>query len=503
MEQGPRQYSPDGQWWWDGSRWVSVSTGKPYSSSPTEPRPSKGWASEIPGLRYVPGFRTSTWWRALAFGLFYCIFGLFALISAIGHGWGAALFFGCCIIFAVAVSYAWTLRHRVTTFAAAVAVALLSTGGCLTGLVMSPTPAAQTNGHSSTTPPGVATVTSPVIPPSTSTPTPSASATSVANPNPVALPTFTLATPASQSPGPLSAPTPSLSISPTPRQLGPPVGSVDVYLSQTGPWIAKLNHVDDSEIESVIYWIRDAKQHWRSTQVVRNSPFETPINWWEGNNSGYEVITAHVTLRSGKTLKDPGGWHWVDGRHANPEGNTRVLLNSDDTAGATYAPALHGSVIKQVDFWLRNADDHWTNAGTATVPQSGIYSVPRLKGTDSYGWNGPDAAVSVHVVWPNGSLFVDPSPWAWSSDFVRAPAAPALQLPPTPPPTPVSPPLIQSPTPLPPTSAPAGCYPLTNSGNCYEPGEYCRNSDHGMIGRAGNGETIICRYNNGWRWEPA
>lgn len=56
-----------------------------------------------------------------------------------------------------------------------------------------------------------------------------------------------------------------------------------------------------------------------------------------------------------------------------------------------------------------------------------------------------------------------------------------------------------------PVSTPAStvCYPLTNGGNCYEPGEYCRNSDHGSSGVAGDGEAIICTYNNGWRWEPA
>jgi hypothetical protein len=42
-----------------------------------------------------------------------------------------------------------------------------------------------------------------------------------------------------------------------------------------------------------------------------------------------------------------------------------------------------------------------------------------------------------------------------------------------------------------------------DSGNCYEPGEYCRNDDHGMRGVAGDGEAIICEYNNDWRWEPA
>jgi hypothetical protein len=52
-------------------------------------------------------------------------------------------------------------------------------------------------------------------------------------------------------------------------------------------------------------------------------------------------------------------------------------------------------------------------------------------------------------------------------------------------------------------SEPAGCYPLTNGGNCYEPGEYCRDSDHGASGVAGDGERIICEDNDGWRWEPA
>lgn len=58
-------------------------------------------------------------------------------------------------------------------------------------------------------------------------------------------------------------------------------------------------------------------------------------------------------------------------------------------------------------------------------------------------------------------------------------------------------------TPAPaPTPTPA-CYPLTDSGTCYEPGEYCRVADYGSSGVAGDGEPIICEYNNGWRWEPA
>ena len=52
-------------------------------------------------------------------------------------------------------------------------------------------------------------------------------------------------------------------------------------------------------------------------------------------------------------------------------------------------------------------------------------------------------------------------------------------------------------------STPSGCHPLSDEGTCYEPGEYCRNSDHGASGVAGDGERIICEDNDGWRWEPA
>jgi len=70
--------------------------------------------------------------------------------------------------------------------------------------------------------------------------------------------------------------------------------------------------------------------------------------------------------------------------------------------------------------------------------------------------------------------------------------------PPAPVPTPPAP--APSPTPVP---APVGCYPLSNEGTCYEPGEYCRDADIGTSGVAGDGEAITCEYNNGWRWEPS
>ena len=52
-------------------------------------------------------------------------------------------------------------------------------------------------------------------------------------------------------------------------------------------------------------------------------------------------------------------------------------------------------------------------------------------------------------------------------------------------------------------STPSGCHPLSNEGTCYEPGEFCRHTDHGVSGVAGDGKPIVCEDNDGWRWEPA
>lgn len=54
--------------------------------------------------------------------------------------------------------------------------------------------------------------------------------------------------------------------------------------------------------------------------------------------------------------------------------------------------------------------------------------------------------------------------------------------------------------PAPPPATHTSCYPLTNGGNCYEPGEYCRNADAGTYGVAGDGERIYCTNRH---WEPA
>ena len=62
-----------------------------------------------------------------------------------------------------------------------------------------------------------------------------------------------------------------------------------------------------------------------------------------------------------------------------------------------------------------------------------------------------------------------------------------------------------APPPPPPSSAaPAsGCHPLTPSGHCYEPGEYCPTADAGQTGVAGDGKTIVCVLESGrYHWHP-
>jgi hypothetical protein len=66
-----------------------------------------------------------------------------------------------------------------------------------------------------------------------------------------------------------------------------------------------------------------------------------------------------------------------------------------------------------------------------------------------------------------------------------------------------APPVTTVPKAPPPTTAPVSCTPLSNEGTCYEPGEFCRSSDHGASGIAGDGKAITCEDNDGWRWEPS
>lgn len=96
------------------------------------------------------------------------------------------------------------------------------------------------------------------------------------------------------------------------------------------------------------------------------------------------------------------------------------------------------------------------------------------------------------------------APTRTTAAYTPPPPPPPPKTTPAPPPPPrktTPPPPPRTTTPPPPPAQPA-CHPLTNGGNCYEPGEFCRASDHGATGVAGDGKAIECEDNNGWRWEP-
>lgn len=83
----------------------------------------------------------------------------------------------------------------------------------------------------------------------------------------------------------------------------------------------------------------------------------------------------------------------------------------------------------------------------------------------------------------------------------RSSTTPTVTTPTTTTPTTTTP-TTTNPTPTKTTPTTVSCTPLSNEGTCYEPGEYCRTTDHGATGIAGDGEAIICEDNDGWRWEP-
>jgi cardiolipin synthase len=87
-----------------------------------------------------------------------------------------------------------------------------------------------------------------------------------------------------------------------------------------------------------------------------------------------------------------------------------------------------------------------------------------------------------------------------SSDVARGQpqARASTALPATSPTTATTPQPLTSPI----TGTTVGCSPIDDEGGCYEPGEYCRDDDHGSTGRAGDGHTIVCEERDGdWYWE--
>jgi hypothetical protein len=149
-----------------------------------------------------------------------------------------------------------------------------------------------------------------------------------------------------------------------------------------------------------------------------------------------------------------------------------------------------------INFTSTNQDDGGLAKGQTQVAQAGKNGLKTLiyKVTYSNGKQTSKTLVSSVVTTQPVNQIVD----------VGSYVAPATSQAPVSSSTPAAPTSNSTSTPSANTQPqPTSCYPLTNGGNCYEPGEYCRDSDHGTSGVAGDGEAITCEDNNGWRWEPS
>jgi hypothetical protein len=139
---------------------------------------------------------------------------------------------------------------------------------------------------------------------------------------------------------------------------------------------------------------------------------------------------------------------------------------------------------------------------TAPLSTGNCTQVGYVANNPGYDPNASPAAPLAHVAAHAGPACQE----AHAPTQATRPAAPPAPVQTTraaapPAPAPTTP--AAAPPPPPASTAPAGCNPLSDEGTCYEPGEYCRDSDHGLSGVAGDGEAITCEDNDGWRWEPA
>lgn len=186
-------------------------------------------------------------------------------------------------------------------------------------------------------------------------------------------------------------------------------------------------------------------------------------------------ITAPAQPSKTKTVSfQPSGYTHATQTASAPKQATTSVTTKQETE------------TKAVAFATQTQNDGSLTKGQTKILQTGVNGTETLTYTTTY-TNGKQSAKT--LVSDTITTAATPEIVAVGT-YVAPTPGPAPQPAPNPVPTPV------------PTPAPASCYPLTNGGNCYEPGEYCRNTDHGVTGTAGNGEAIQCLDNNGWRWEP-
>jgi hypothetical protein len=183
----------------------------------------------------------------------------------------------------------------------------------------------------------------------------------------------------------------------------------------------------------------------------------------------------------------------VDAIRWEPDGDTHIDLNVSDKSvlNAVNDSEHHGDLVLEeiCAGTVTQSDAIAACSGVsnhATVPSRG----DAVTVTGSYVLDADHGWMEIH---PVSVLTVTGHPGTNATFGIAAEddQAPA-EAPATRPAAPVSHPSAAAP--------PASCYPLTNGGKCYEPGEYCRKADAGSYGVAGDGKRIYC---TGGRWETA
>jgi hypothetical protein len=215
--------------------------------------------------------------------------------------------------------------------------------------------------------------------------------------------------------------------------------------------------------------------------------------WLHGPGGG----ALHSVLTAGSAM----GAALESGSLTRAAAAAAVLNSAASRADSQLPPACadHGSAYQiGMHDWMVGASDasHGNLKGTSTKIAAGarvivaVTALQRLSPTVLRG-------LSRQVAIPTESAAPAPAA-ATTAGPSTAPSA-ASQAPSS---APAAAPTQAAPTPTQ-AATPAGCYPISDEGTCYEPGEYCREDDHGTSGVAGDGKAITCEDNDGWRWEPA
>jgi hypothetical protein len=199
---------------------------------------------------------------------------------------------------------------------------------------------------------------------------------------------------------------------------------------------------------------------------------------WVRYHGHINRITEGLQLRTHCELLTPPTRLYFRGGNRMKKSTARMLAG---IGAVTMGITACGSGDSSTTTITTTAASAATRVPTSYVDKNGFACA---RSQASRGYCPEDPASKPH------SQPADSRPSFAASSTVAASSAPA------PPPSPS----MTAPAAAP--STPSGCYPLSDEGTCYEPGEYCRDSDHGASGVAGDGESIVCEDNDGWRWEP-